>query len=84
MDDKMVFLVVSTILSGIVGIFTLGIKTVLNRIKEIEMRQQEFMEEDKIRLLINDKTEGLKEQIVDLKNSIDRLHDIILEDRKSR
>ncbi len=82
MDEKLLFVIISSILSGIIGIFSIGIKSVLHKIKELEAKQDEFMEEEKIRLLFDDKTEGIKEQIADLKNSIERLHAIILADRK--
>lgn len=72
-------IIVFSVLSSIIGFSIKSLVTgLLSRINEIEDRAREGITEDKVRELMSDKLDPIKEDLSDIKVSVNKLSDSVL------
>ena len=79
MDIKAIlFYIISPIIMAIGGIGVNAVRSLMNRVVEIEKALPHKMEEIEVRQLLDDKIDPLKDDIKDIKATISAIHQILI------
>jgi len=68
----------------IVGVFLFVLRSMHNRLGSVEDTQKQYMPKHEVRELIEDKIGGIREDITEIKNKIDKLFEYYINDHQSR
>jgi len=64
------------LLPGIISVSGYLIKNLMNRIQDLESQLLTKMSEDRVRLLLQDKIEPIKEDLKDIKDTVNKLYEL--------
>lgn len=78
MDDTTRLVLIYVILPVVLGIGTFIMKSVFSRLDVLEKDIHNKVEEEKVRQLLADKIDPVREDIQELKNKLDRLMDFLI------
>lgn len=78
MDETLKLLIIYLGIPTILGIGAWIMRSTINRISELEHQIRTKVEEDKVRVILNDKLDPIREDVHEIKVQINRLMDLIL------
>jgi Tfp pilus assembly protein PilO len=76
MDWSLLLSISIPVITGFLSILGFWVKSMMNRIEKLEERQKTKQDEQQVRQLMADKVDPLKEKLEEIKDSVDRLYDL--------